>query len=201
MNIRNQNSAHERLRNETAELHRRLDQLEPMKRLMQPTLTEASYSATLLTLLQWTETVSLRCMGLDLPEYASPARKINALQQDLRTLDLPLPTTPRMSVVNDPSFALGIHYVLEGASMGARILAPRIESSLMRQDVTAYYRLYGEDTLTYWQQTVAHLEKCLDQEESRATACQGARWAFESLIQRFIANSASEHAERQKGRS
>ena len=185
MDVLKQKTAREWLKRETASLHRRLDTMPQMRRLMRPDLNEQSYASTLSVLLYWTQSVAPAFRCLTLPDYADPLHKINALRQDLERLNYL--TQPQLTAAphTDEAFALGLHYVLEGASMGAQILAPRIETSLQRNDVTKFYRLYGDQTRSYWQSTQARLDAGLSNETARQRAGEGARWAFTSLMSRF----------------
>lgn len=183
--IMERESAHSRLKRETSVLHRELDTLPQMRRLMSPELTEQSYTETLTVLFNWTQEASAKLRGLQLPHYAQPQLKLRALQQDLQMLHQPTTQLPQVVSETDAEFALGILYVIEGASMGARILAPRIEATLKRSDITRYYRLYGEQTLAHWQSTTNWLNRELGDEASYQRARNGADWAFNLLIEHF----------------
>lgn len=178
-------SAHSRLKRETSALHRQLDTLPQMRRLMSPELTEESYTETLAVLFSWTQEASTKLRGLQLPNYAQPQRKLRALQHDLQMLKQPTTQLPLAMSETDAHFALGTFYVMEGASMGARILAPRIEATLKRSDITRYYRLYGDQTLAHWQSTTNWLNRELDDEACYQRARSGADWAFNLLIEHF----------------
>lgn len=178
-------SAHSRLKRETSALHRQLDTLPQMRRLMSPKLTEQSYTETLAVLFNWTQEAGAKLRELQLPHYAQPQRKLSALQHDLKMLKQPTTQLPQVVSETDAHFALGILYVMEGASMGARILAPRIEATLKRSDITRYYRLYGDQTLAHWQNTTNWLNSELDDEASYQPARSGADWAFNLLIEHF----------------
>ncbi len=192
MDILEQITAQEWLKHETASLHRSLDTMPQMRRLMRPDLCEQSYACTLSVLLNWTLSVGPALSSLKLPNYADPQHKINALSEDLKHLNHStqnFPFKPHNSTPTgtDEAFALGLHYVLEGSSMGALILSPRIEASLKRTDVTRFYRLYGDQTHRYWQSTQTRLDEGLGSDVARQRAGEGARWAFTSLIDRFEA--------------
>ena len=186
-------SPRERLKHETKALHKQLDSLPLMHSLTQKDLDVSRYTETLKVMFQWLLVVAPKLSQLDLPNYARPERKIEALSRDLHHLGQPASLHPVSSDVHGLHFAMGIHYVLEGSSMGARLLAPRIEASLGRSDVTQFYRLYGEHTFDYWQRTLSLIDETLDDEQAVVDACEGACWAFISLIER-VESAAARHS-------
>lgn len=178
-------SPRERLKHETQALHKRLDSLPLMQGLMQKDLDISQYTETLQVLFGWLSFVAPALSQLELPNFARPESKIEALRSDLYHLGQLAPPDPVSALVPGLHFAMGIHYVLEGSSLGARVLAPRIEASLGRSDVTQFYRLYGEHTFEYWQAASLLIDETLCDEHAVAEACEGACWAFKSLIERF----------------
>lgn len=173
---------HQQLRESTRTLHAQLDALPPMRHLLRPDLGEAEYAEVLRMLNTWLHHHAPHLSGLTLPDYAQIDHKFTALARDLKALGRPVDHYPRAICALNRPFALGVHYVIEGSFMGARVLAPKIEAALQRSDITHFYRLYGGNTLANWQQTLATLESELQSPEALQQACDGAREAFNAMI-------------------
>ena len=173
---------HQQLRESTRVLHAQLDTLAPMRQLLKPDLGESNYADVLRTLNAWLQQYAPHLSSLTLPDYAQIEHKFSALAQDLQALGRPIDHSPPAICALNRPFALGVHYVIEGSFMGARVLAPKIEAALKRSDITHFYRLYGDNTVANWQQTLATLELELQSPEALQQACDGAREAFKSMI-------------------
>lgn len=178
-------TAHTALKEATKDLHAELDSMPAMRQLMRQDLTLDQYSEVLLHLESWLHEMSAHLHLRSRPSFAAIDRKLIALRTDLENLGESRPTLKLHLASTDPYYALGVHYVIEGSTMGARILAPRIETTLGRTDITHFYRLYGEDTLANWAETIDLLEQELVDQCQRDRAVEGASTAFRSLIERF----------------
>ena len=178
-------TAHWALKEATKGLHTQLDSMPAMRQLMRPDLTLKQYREILSHLDSWLREMSAQLHLPFQPSFASIEHKLNALRTDLETLGQSRPTLTLHLASTDPHYALGVHYVIEGSTMGARILAPRIETSLGRTDISHFYRLYGEQTLANWAETINLLERELTTQQRLDRAAEGATFAFNSLISRF----------------
>lgn len=182
-------NAHSRLREATKALHRELDSMPQMRQLMCPELSEDEYALVLESIYSWLQQLAPLIRGLSLPDFARIDHKLHALKADLKQLNAPIPSArPPLNGYSE-AYVWGIHYVVEGSFMGARVLAPRIEAALKRDDLSQYYRLYGERTIEYWQESLATLEQQLNSEEKLGDACEGAAYAFTQLA-RILSLSA-----------
>ena len=184
--------AHTALKEATKELHARLDSMPAMRQLMRKDLTLDQYSEVLLHLDDWLREMAVHLHLVSSPSFAAIDRKLDALRTDLFTLGTTRRAVKLQLASTDPHYALGIHYVIEGSTMGARVLAPRIEQSLQRTDITHFYRLYGEHTLANWSDTISLLENELTTQWQRERAVDGATAAFNALIDAFSRGLESE---------
>jgi heme oxygenase len=146
-----------RLRRETATAHARVED-----RLFPAALaSRASYARMLRAMLglhaplerQLSSIDGFGALGIDL----SSRRKTHRLRADLATLSALDGTTPAVEVrVTSLPAALGAFYVLEGSTLGGRVLRTEVAARL--GDVpTTFLAGYGDDTGRRWRQTRAAL--------------------------------------------
>lgn len=161
-----------RLKEETLATHRALEDALP---LTDPALDRARYVATLAAFLGfhrpaeravWDEEghgAALEMLGLRGPER----RRAPAAREDLRTLGVPdleidrLPEADRLPPLGTLDDALGYLYVMEGATLGARVVARHLERSIGVGESTggAYFAAHGADTGERWRQLREALER------------------------------------------
>lgn len=125
-----QGSLRHHLRQRTASLHARLDALVP------PFASLDLYKTYLIDLLAFREPVDLALSSMDFPHsFGSwrPSLIAASIRQDMIDLEMKvpeaLPARPDLTELTaDSSTLLGILYVVEGASVGASLLAKRAAS-------------------------------------------------------------------------
>jgi heme oxygenase len=96
---------------------------------------------------------------------------------------------PALAVpLGDLAQALGSLYVIEGSTLGARVIAPRLEASLgvVAGHGARYFNGFGDDAISVWRD----FRECAERElggavEPTDSACQSARRTFASLIELF----------------
>ena len=176
------------LREATGSAHRILDSA---LRIAVPTPTEGDVATYLAALLAFVEPLEARLWAL--PELAHLEPVVRAskgawLRADLATLGVspPSPDTPP-PVIPDPVHpaALGIAYVLEGSTLGGRVLARRPHLARFRT-----FQGYGSDTGRLWQELVIDLESAGGHPAARSTIVRSARETFESLTAWFDSRGA-----------
>lgn len=172
------------LKERTRELHRQVDRHPLMQRVVAKDLTAAEYGQILASLYSWHEHVAtvLNTLRLE-PDFYS-IDKLAALAEDLHWLPHTTIASEHslLSEHADEAYALGVLYVVEGSTLGAQFIAPRVEASLESQRVTHYYRIYGDAVTSNWRTTQNILNNSLDDIASIERALEGARDAFRSLL-------------------
>lgn len=172
------------LKETTKNKHRAVDRHQAMSMLMAPSMTLLAYTQILEDLHTWLSRLHVQLASLGLQSRYDPLRKISLLEQDLTNLGISKAApTSAISPSLDYHFCLGVHYVVEGSTLGAQYIAPRVSQTLNRDDVTHYFRGYGDDVMTLWQLTSEWLDQELPCEKSQKTAVEGAMFAFDSLLQ------------------
>jgi heme oxygenase (biliverdin-IX-beta and delta-forming) len=184
------------LRHATADLHRAVESLPVMTRLTSATVTHDDYLDYLRALADVYATLEPNLFGaLDegLQNDLGVRRKLPAILDDLRKQGHP----HRPSSANEPSptgagTAVGGIYVLEGATLGGRVIAKHLRRCLgATLGPTAFLDFHGEQASAAWKRFAGILDELpangrVDQSEVIA----GARSTF-ALIHRILGDASS----------
>lgn len=111
-------------------------------------------------------------------------RKLPLLERDLRALNLrPLPLRAPRPALAGAAEALGALYVLEGATLGGRVIHRRIAGPLgiTPEHGGAYYHGYGEGTGPAWKAFGQALERWAEQTGQGARVVAGGVACFAAL--------------------
>ena len=152
---------HARLRTETAPAH---EQLECTLDLLSRPLEQDRFTALLVRFhgfhRAW-EPALARC----LPAELVPGPRLPLLEQDLGTLGLgddiigAIPSCAQAALLGEhPDTALGSVYVLEGSTLGGRVIARHFsEAPWWPPAGLRYFDPYGDETASRWRQTLTQL--------------------------------------------
>ncbi|HVZ87470.1 MAG TPA: biliverdin-producing heme oxygenase [Polyangia bacterium] len=187
----------ERIRVETRPLH---DSLERESWLLSPAPTVDDYRRYLEKLLGFHAPLERRLARLaddhDLTEAFARRRKTPLLVKDLGRLGLmparpdSVPWSPWLPEPTCLGGLLGCAYVLEGATLGGKVLlrrlAPRLPAVL---GAAGYLDCYGEQVGERWKQMLALLDTRLDTPAVEVAAVRAARDTFATLG-RWLGESA-----------
>lgn len=126
-----------------------------------------------------------------LPDYAQ-RRKSAALANDLQLLGVALPPLPNANAlppINDHYQALGALYVLEGSTLGGKIICKMIQQQLELTDMSelTFFYGYGEETDSMWQRFKDTLNNAQN-ESKKDNIIQSANDTFVLLKQWFNAS-------------
>jgi heme oxygenase len=101
-----------------------------------------------------------------------------AIAAALHQLGLPVPApTATLPIASLPA-ALGGLYVLEGSSLGGRLILRALRARGVDTSGLAFLDPYGEQTGAHWRALLAVLEQELAAEAARAEACEAALATF-----------------------
>ena len=84
---------------------------------------------------------------------------------------------------------LGLGYVLEGSTLGGRVLSRRFDED--RGGPFRYFEGYGAATSSMWRSFVSWLESSLTSQAAREEAGRGAVYAFEHLMRWLTSRGAA----------
>lgn len=187
----------ENLRSATSQSHISLEELPISKSIMNPQVTNDEY-ALYLSLMQ--DVVKdaeenifpvLNTIITDLSER----NKNQLMVQDLVSLGHAKPeaTVKPLSegITNiSTAFALGIMYVVEGSSLGGRVILKNINAALGHtiENGASYFGGYGGQTGSYWKNFLAALTQYETETGSADEIIAGAEYAFNAISKHFIAN-------------
>ena len=185
---------HALIKRRTSDLHRQLDSAPALLALMRPGLELPSYAAILQRFVAAYACVEpllgrlAPAKPLRLPDYKP---RLPALRADLAVLP-PAAAGAKKAPLELPSGVdatahyLGLRYVLEGSTQGARLISARLEANLpqLRAGCFAYWQLQREAAAD-WPSLCACLEDVKpDQAEDSLRAAEA---AFSIFIDAFLA--------------
>lgn len=199
-----------RLREDTAELHRRAEQSRLQRQLVRGQLARDAYTAWLGQMhlihtaldhaLQSAQQQDSRLARVVRPEQLHAANIAADLQffgSDAQSIE-PLPATSAFIVFIEktgtiPSAILGIHYVLEGSKNGARYIAKAIQRAFSLEWPAGLQALdpHGEEQPALWGAFKQRMDELPLDDEERAAIIQAACATFD-----FITRMNDELADR-----
>ncbi|MBO9560687.1 MAG: biliverdin-producing heme oxygenase [Caulobacter sp.] len=123
------------------------------------------------------EAALARTLG-DEPDLDFDARrKVPALERDLETLDAEDRSDAPLAAPTGRSEALGFLYVLEGSTLGGRVIDRQLRLRGLSPEGLSFFEGYGEATGARWKAFCAVLERVDD----KTAAARGARSAFAQM--------------------
>ena len=186
------------LKTATAQYHARVEAAMPS---LAELATPEGYAAALRALhafhAAWEPAVwrapGLAAAGLD----EAARRKLPLLEQDLHALAIePCAARPPAPRVPDAHAALGALYVLEGATLGGRVIHRHVAGplGLTPERGGAYYHGYGSDTGARWKELGAAIARHVAAHGGEARVVAGAVACFAAL-ERWLATPGALCAE------
>jgi heme oxygenase len=184
----------QQLKTQTAHLHEHLPQTIPLlQQLEQPTLT--SYTSILCAYWGYYLPIEQRIdqAWFAFPELATfdlaGRHKTNLIERDLAFLGMDAMQINRLPICHDlPSIttlghALGVLYVIEGATLGSQLIARTIEKTLglNEQAGCAFFNGYGREVGPMWKRFSAFVNQFSDDTVVEADAIEAATATFQSF--------------------
>jgi heme oxygenase len=180
----------QRLKDSTRDLHDRVEATNFMARLMRDDLTPREYARTmrgLHALYAALEPLIARVGGLRevLPDL-DQRMKTASLAADLRALPPGsdpevLATAPAVDPIATAAAALGTLYVLEGSTMGGRLIATKLKTrEFVRPESLRFFEHYGAQANVFWRRFVRVLDEVPAADHDQVVAA--ARRTFEYFI-------------------
>lgn len=184
----------QRLRQETSALHTALEALPVSTSITNPSVTKEEYIHYLDLMhdvLKDAERVVYPQMARFLPD-TEQRLKAPALEKDLDFLGHSKTIYTRIFDAGPytDGFAMGILYVLEGSSLGGRVILKNIKKKLGFDETAgaSYFAGYGEETGTYWKRFSEGLAAFEEQEGNADEIIAGANYAFDAISKHFTKN-------------
>ena len=120
-------------------------------------------------------------------------RKVGLIAKDLAVLN----SQKRNPISTDiwvpgatKGFAMGIFYVIEGSSLGGRVIYKHVQKKLGldAENGAAFFYGYAENTGTFWKEFLMQLVSFEEQNGAGSQIIAGANHAFEAIKRRFQQN-------------
>lgn len=181
------------LRDSTSCLHRQLDSSSPLQALLKPSLTMAAYIDTMLRFAHAYARVEPSVLRLShddctgLPPYRP---RLPAIDSDLLFLGQSRkesePEHGALPARETQAYYLGMRYVLDGSSQGARVISARVGQRLPQLQAGGFaFWTLQQDVGREWPDLCDYLGHITMDSEEKASLVQGARSVFESFIDCF----------------
>lgn len=173
----------QRLRNETASLHSALEELPISRNLMSADLNENSYAEYLSLMygvVRDVETSIFPLLKNVVPDI-NERRMLAFLSEDLAYLGRVADNKSEVFGENhSEAFAVGILYVLEGSSLGGRVILKNVQKHLDINEINGgrYFAGYGENTGPKWKSFMAFLAAYEGRTNNGDEIVAGANFAF-----------------------
>lgn len=175
----------DRLKSQTRAAHLAI---ESSLAVMRPGLTLPEYRVTLARFHGFYAPVERALRGIDMPGFDPAGRsKLGWLAQDLQVLGVAfpsqLPACPRLPSMATPAQCFGCAYVLEGATLGARLISRHLRDVLGLDEHSGgrFFHGYGERTGAMWQGARRALVDFADTEERQRQVVASALDTFTLL--------------------
>lgn len=179
------------LKTQTADSHKKLEELPVSMSIMSPDMKIEEY-AKYLNLMHdvhadTEETVFPLFSGLldDLEQR----RKKQLIEADLSYLNYDLASFEKVFKTENISipFALGILYVVEGSTLGGRFILKNVSKvpQLSGDKGVSYFNGYGDKTGSFWKSFLNFLSEYEQQNNCGDAIIEGAVFAFDSIYNHF----------------
>lgn len=175
-----------RLRNETASMHTALEELPVSKNLLSPDLNEDSYVrylSLMYSVVNQAEDSLFSILAAIVPDIEE-RRMSHLITEDLAFFGRPAGTnTEIFGQSHSEAFAMGILYVLQGSSLGGRVIFKHVQKHLGVNELRGgrYFAGYGEDTGPKWKSFIAFMSAYEERTGNGAEIIAGANFAFERI--------------------
>lgn len=190
----------ERLRNATADSHTKLEALPVSMSIMNPDVTNNEYSLYL-SLMQdvvWDAEQNVYPVLSTIINDLQARKKHHFINHDLQTLgvtqsaDYSAPFSS--SGPYSPAFSLGIMYVVEGSSLGGRVILKNIKAALGHdEDAGArYFAGYGGQTGSQWTHFLEMMTAYETEHDCAHEIIAGADFAFTAISGHFTQSTTNQ---------
>ena len=127
------------------------------------------------------------------PSLLAGRGKLAALEHDLRlcgadTTDVITSAAPNLPPLTDRAAALGALYVIEGSTLGGRIIARHLrQENVIPPDALRYFDIYGGQTGEMWRIICRALDAIVDSEEAERSVRMAI--AMFGMVQAWMASA------------
>lgn len=189
---------HERLRQLTAPQHKKLESHPLSKSLIQLSISLDGYADYLIAMsgiMKEYDSVILPYLSNIIPD-TQIRRKSEAIGSDISWLEengvsIRKNEIFRMPELNNHATAMGVAYVLEGSTLGGRIIIKHLQRffPVTEIDGARFFAGYGNETGVRWKQFIDSLTNFAIKEKCENDIIAGAQVCFDSIYNHFDKSS------------
>ncbi|MFL9843361.1 biliverdin-producing heme oxygenase [Flavobacterium rhizosphaerae] len=185
-----------KLKESTALPHQQLEALPISKAIISPDIdkdTYIKYLTLMHDIVKDAEENIFPILNTVIPDLEQ-RNKTLLIQADLRFLGATY-TTNSKPVSNgntfSTGFAMGVLYVIEGSSLGGRVILKNIEKTLgyNSSNGATYFSGYGDKTGTYWKAFINKLSEYEKENNDGEEIIKGAYYAFDAIKKHLATHS------------
>lgn len=181
----------QKLRTATAQSHTALEELPVSKSIIKPEVSNQEYINYLTLMYNVVKDTEENIYPIieHIFEDLGERKKTHYLENDIKKLGAKLPEgkTPLTSTGFNasPGFAVGVMYVIEGSTLGGRVIYKNINSSLghTEEDGASYFAGYGNTTGSHWKKFLEKFTTYTIDNNCEAEVLAGADYAFNAIRQ------------------
>lgn len=188
----------ENLRLTTAQSHKDLESLPLSESIINPEITDEQYALYLSLMYDVVSDAEQNIFPLleNIIPDLNHRTKAHLILSDLSVLDRNIlapksrPITQNLNEIS-PGFALGIMYVVEGSSLGGRVILKNITTALGHDGIkgASYFAGYGDKTGSIWRNFLAVMTEYESKHDAGDEIIAGANFAFDAINDYFTENS------------
>lgn len=177
------------LRTKTMPAHKQLEEVPLSARIVSPDVTKSEYAQYLEQMYAVNNDVEKNVYPLlkNVVADVDSRNKAHQIEADLKVIgegSLPAdsPITANRSEMSE-AFALGVMYVIEGSTLGGRVILKNIQPALQytEENGATYFGGYGANTGKYWESFMQVLTNYPEDEATEQEVIAGADYAFSAI--------------------
>lgn len=178
----------QQLRQKTADYHKALENTELSRKLVSPDITRDDYACYLSSMFQVMEFAEENAFPrlLSIVPDLTFRKKTTWLKIDLDFLPEHLHRLPAFQPQipsSSPSYFLGMMYVIEGSTLGGRVILKQLPAQL--KSSTRFFTGYGDETSQMWKNFMSNLTEYAFRDENRQLIIEGAKDMFQFIYAYF----------------
>ncbi|WP_408082741.1 biliverdin-producing heme oxygenase [Flavobacterium plantiphilum] len=178
----------DRLRLSTSALHKQLESLSLSQLIVSPEITVQKYAEYLQIMEPVVRDIELKVYPVisNLISDINRRKKLSLIREDLKVLGFSITNiSTEFDADFEIPFALGIMYVLEGSSLGGRVILKNIENQLgfTAECGAQYFAGYKENTGSLWKSFVSEMVRYEQEQGCGDVIIEGANFAFRLIFE------------------
>ena len=189
----------QRLKEETSYLHQALESLPLSQSILKENVTQEDYLIYLGLMFDIVSDIESAIFPLvsTVISDLEHRKKAHLLTLDFEKLGyIKSNNTPAFSDLEHTislGFAIGMLYVIEGSTLGGRVIYKHIQKTLgySSENGAAYFAGYGDQTGQFWKNFIGELVEHEKSEGTGEEIIAGANYTFKAITTHFAANSGS----------